>query len=199
MWDNFLGAQTSGGGGYVAAYVPPDWDGALKKQQLTRRGGRQRGGGARGKDGGVGGRREHLWGYDSLEGKCCLPTCLQGCQLYNTHTHTNVHVGGAAHTRMSTHKHADESARRQIYEMKQRCDWSCFGMFGGFQIFWKILTLTTLVWTGSSLSFCSYKQHQCAFLRKRIRDTWRILTFVSDFRSTHWSRHSVSYRVPVFP
>lgn len=40
------------------------------------------------------GRREHLWGYDSLEGKCCLPTCLQGCQLHHTHTHKCAHAYG---------------------------------------------------------------------------------------------------------
>lgn len=162
MWDNFLGAQTSGEGGIRGCICPSRLGRRIKKTAAneTRRKA-ARGRSEREGRGWGGGRREHLWGYDSLEGKCCLPTCLQGCQLYNTHT--NVHVGGAAHTRMSTHKHADESARRQIYEMKQRCDWSCFGMFGSFQIFWKILTLTTLVWTGSSLSFCSYKQHQCAF------------------------------------
>lgn len=85
------------GGKCAAAYVPPDWDGALKKKKTaaaneTRRkaamGGEE---GARGKDG-VGG--EHLGGYDSLEGKCCLPTCLQGCQLHRAHTHINAHAYG---------------------------------------------------------------------------------------------------------
>lgn len=50
----------------------------------------------------VGGGEEHLRGYDSLEGKCCLPTCLQGCQLH--HARANMHINRQT---------------RQIYSMKR--------------------------------------------------------------------------------
>ena len=85
MWDNFLGAPPAneeGGGGNVRLHMSLQIGAPKKKekQQLTRWVGEA----ARG-------RSEHLRGYDSLEGKCCLPTCLRGRQLYRTHTAAHTH------------------------------------------------------------------------------------------------------------
>lgn len=74
------------GGKCAPAYVRPDWDDALKKKKTAKKTNETRTTAARGRSEREGrGRREHLRGYDSLEGKCCLPTCLQGCQLHDTH------------------------------------------------------------------------------------------------------------------
>lgn len=106
MWDNFLGAQTRGE--MCDCICPSRLGQRIKKQQLTRRGGRQRG--WRSEREGWG-RREHLWGYDSLEGKCCLPTCLQGCQLYDTHTQMCTCIWVVIHAKMSTHRHINRQTR----------------------------------------------------------------------------------------
>lgn len=107
------GPNKRGGGGYVAAYVPPDWDGALKKQQLTRRGGRQHGGGARGKDGGGGGgggggnicEATTLWKGSAA----CPPVCKAASCTTHTQMCTWVarHTQECQHINMQTRVHED--------------------------------------------------------------------------------------------
>lgn len=97
MWDNFLGAWAKGGK-CATTYVPPDWDSALKKQQLTRRGGRRcGGGGARGKDR-VGGNiceATTLWKGSAA----CPPVCKAASCTTRTHTNAHMHMVGDAHTK----------------------------------------------------------------------------------------------------
>lgn len=85
----------------MAAYVPPDWDGALKKQQLTRRGGRQRGGGARGKDGGGGGE-EGTFVRLRLFGREVLPAHLSARLPAVQHTHKCARGWRGTHKNVNT-------------------------------------------------------------------------------------------------
>lgn len=87
--------------GEMCSYICPSRLGQrIKKQQLTRRGGRQHGGGARGKDGGGGNICEAttLW-----KGSAASPPVCEAASC-TTRTNVHVHMGGDAHTKMSTHK-----------------------------------------------------------------------------------------------
>lgn len=86
------------GRSHAAAYVPPDWANILNNSSSRDEAGR---GGGRKPGTMAAARRKHLRGYDSLEGERCLPTCLQGCQLRDSHKH----MGADAHVKMSMPKH----------------------------------------------------------------------------------------------
>ncbi len=105
MWDNFLGAQTRGE--MCDCICPSRLGQRIKKQQLTRRGGRQRG--WRSEKGRTG--EEGTFVRLRLFGREVLPAHLSARLPAARHTQMCTCIWVVMHTKMSTHRHINRQTR----------------------------------------------------------------------------------------